>query len=229
MSLTGQPNVVARPLRTPRAAASAGIIFAVILAVVLVVLRTALPGAHPSAWFYDAAHRQQMSTALQLIPFAGIAFLWFIGVIRSRLGDQEDKLFATVFLGSGLLFVGTLFTATAVLGGLLRLFDGPAAVPVSAVALATGISSVLVGTVAIRFAAIFTFVVTNLGRRTSVVPRWLVVLGYIVALLLLVTPPGTAWVPLFFPGWVFVFSAHVFVASFSPAGAAQGDGSAQSA
>ena len=52
-------------------------------------------------------------TAVSLIPFAGIAFLWFIGVIRTRLGDREDKLFATVFLGSRLLFVALLFLAGA--------------------------------------------------------------------------------------------------------------------
>jgi hypothetical protein len=40
---------------------------------------------------------------LYLAPFAGIAFLWFIAAIRSQLGEREDRFFATVFLGSGLL------------------------------------------------------------------------------------------------------------------------------
>ena len=44
---------------------------------------------------------------MNLIPFAGIAFLWFIGVLRDRLGEQEDRFFATVFFGSGLLFLGS--------------------------------------------------------------------------------------------------------------------------
>ena len=46
---------------------------------------------------------------LYLVPFAGIAFLWFIGVVRDRIGEREDKFFATVFFGSGLLFVAMLF------------------------------------------------------------------------------------------------------------------------
>ena len=54
-----------------------------------------------------------------MVPFAGIAFLWFIGVVRDRIGEREDKFFATVFLGSGLLFVAMLFAAAAVLGGLI--------------------------------------------------------------------------------------------------------------
>jgi hypothetical protein len=52
------------------------------------------------------------------VPFAGIAFLWFIGVLRDRLGELEDRFFATVFFGSGLLFLGMLFLACAIVGGL---------------------------------------------------------------------------------------------------------------
>ena len=37
-----------------------------------------------------------------LMPFAGIAFLWFIGVVRDGFGRYEDKFFASVFLGSGI-------------------------------------------------------------------------------------------------------------------------------
>ena len=55
-----------------------------------------------------------MRWSLQLVPFAGIAFLWFIGVVRDQLGDVEDRLFSTVFLGSGLLFLAMLFAGAAV-------------------------------------------------------------------------------------------------------------------
>jgi hypothetical protein len=54
--------------------------------------------------------------ALYLVPFAGIAFLWFIGVLRDRLGELEDRFFATVFFGSGLLFLAMLFASAAVAG-----------------------------------------------------------------------------------------------------------------
>jgi hypothetical protein len=49
---------------------------------------------------------------------AGIAFLWFIGVIRDHLGDREDRFFATVFLGSGLLFVAMLFICGGIIATL---------------------------------------------------------------------------------------------------------------
>ena len=56
-----------------------------------------------------------------LLPFAGISFLWFVGVLRDRLGQREDRFFATVFLGSALLFLAMIFTAASVAGGIVRL------------------------------------------------------------------------------------------------------------
>src|ERR1700678_806124 len=107
-------------LRIPRAAAFAGIVFSVFLISALVLLRLSVP-ANPQvagAWLTDSGRRTAVTVALNLIPFAGIAFLWFIGVLRDRIGQREDRFFATVFLGSGLLFVAMLFAAAAVAGGL---------------------------------------------------------------------------------------------------------------
>jgi hypothetical protein len=60
-----------------------------------------------------------VAIALNLVPFAGIAFLWFVGVLRDRIGEREDRFFATVFLGSGLLFVAMIFVSAAIAGGLI--------------------------------------------------------------------------------------------------------------
>lgn len=222
--MTDQRTAVAGELRTPRAAALAGIVFALILATVLVLLRSALSRDDASDWIADPSNRRQLNIALELIPFAGIAFLWFIGVIRTHLGVHEDRLFATVFLGSGLLLVAMLFTAAGVAGGLLLLFGDTESVTDDDVVLASAISTVLV-TLAIRMAAVFTLVVTNLGRRTRVFPGWLSIGGYLSGLVLLLAPSGTPWVDLLFPAWVFVLSVHILIASFSggdsglPAGA----------
>jgi hypothetical protein len=56
---------------------------------------------------------------LNLVPFVGFAFLWFIGVLRDRLGEFEDRFFSTVFLGSGLLFLAMLFASAALAGGII--------------------------------------------------------------------------------------------------------------
>jgi len=106
-------------LRTPRAAGIAGIAFAVLLFTVLVLVRLAVPNdpAEAGAWLTDGNRRRAAILALNLMPFAGIAFLWFIGVVRDRIGTGEDRLFATVFLGSGLLFIAMLFAGGAIAGG----------------------------------------------------------------------------------------------------------------
>ncbi len=211
-----EQGALEREVRTPRAAAIAGILFAVLLSVTVILLHWGMPAnGLASNWLTNASRRRYVGIAMSLVPYAGIAFLWFIGVIRSRLGTREDKLFATVFLGSGLLFIAMLFTAAAITGALLHLYDGKQSVSNGDVRLASALSISLLSTFGIRMAAVFTFVVTNLGRRTGIVPGWLVVCGYLTTLILLFSPPRTIWATLLFPAWVFVFSVHLLVVSFS--------------
>ncbi len=110
-----------RAIRTPRAAAVAGIVFSILFATSVVLTEWAIPPGSEEAgtWVHDEAKRDAVSLSLQLLPFAGIAFLWFIGVLRDRIGQHEDRFFATVFLGSGLLFVATFFVAGSVAAGLI--------------------------------------------------------------------------------------------------------------
>src|SRR6476660_4441845 len=123
-SVSTDAEIIRRELRTPRAAAIAGVVFSLLLGVSLVLIRISVP-ADPSdarRWLADSGRRHVVQVAVSLVPFAGIAFHWFIGVVRDRLGDREDRFFATVFLGSGLLFVAMLFAAAAVVGGILATF-----------------------------------------------------------------------------------------------------------
>jgi hypothetical protein len=110
-------------LRTPRSAAVAGIVFAVLLGASYVMVRLSVP-ADPTAdegWL--ETNRHIVTFAYSLVPFAGIAFLWFMGVIRDRLGAFDDRFFATVLLGSGLLFLAMTFAATAIGGGMLATYE----------------------------------------------------------------------------------------------------------
>lgn len=107
-----------RPLVPPRGAAIAGVIFSLLMIVGLGLVRYAVPEdpSVPGIWLTEPDHRNAVRFALDLVPFAGIAFLWFIGVLRNRLGELEDQFFATVFIASGVLFVATVFVASAVMG-----------------------------------------------------------------------------------------------------------------
>src|SRR5437764_10929369 len=103
-------------LKTPKAAALAGIAFSLLMFTIFGLLRRSIPADPLDSGAWLATDTATIALALNLIPFAGVAFLWFIGVLRDRLGRQEDRFFATVFFGSALLYLAMLFAAAAVLG-----------------------------------------------------------------------------------------------------------------
>jgi hypothetical protein len=203
------------PLRTPRAAAVAGIIFSVLLIAALVLLRLSVPADPrvPGGWLTDRGRRTAVDVALSLVPFAGIAFLWFIGVIRDRIGHREDRFFATVFLGSGVLFVAMLFVSAAVAGGLLAAASASSG-PLGADVLALGrdVTGLLLNVYSMRMAAVFTLTTVTIARRTEIVSRWLTVAGVVTALVLLITVSFSDWVELLFPAWILALSIDILIA-----------------
>jgi hypothetical protein len=203
------------PLRTPRAAAVAGIVFSLLLISALVLLRISAPANPASAgeWFTDSNRRAAVAIALNLVPFAGIAFLWFIGVLRDRIGGHEDRFFATVFLGSGLLFVAMLFVAAALAGGLIAAASGRSGSPgPDTLTLGRNATSALLNVYAMRMAAVFTLTTVTIARRTRFVSGWLVPAGLTTAVVLLVGIGISAWVELLFPAWILALSIDVMVA-----------------
>jgi hypothetical protein len=207
-------------LRTPRAAGLVGIIFALLLATAIILIRVAIPddpGNVGNSWVTDPSRRRTVQTALNLIPFAGIFFLWFMGAVRARIGEAEDQFFAMVFLGSGLLFVATLFGAAAAAGGLLVTADvSGAGSKLQVWSFGRHVTYGLLTTYAMRMAAVFTFSTSTIGHRLGVLPRWLSLLGYLVALTLLLVTGSVAWSELVFPMWALVVSVHILVATLRP-------------
>lgn len=202
-------------LRTPRAAAVAGICFSVLLAIALVLVRASVPSesVDAGAWMAQSGRRAAVTLALQLVPFAGISFLWFMGVVRDRIGQHEDRFFATVFLGSGLLFVGMLFVAAAVAGGLLMDPFLEAGEPPSAATWGLGrrITFTVLNVYAFRMGAVFIISTATIGLRTRTIPRWLAWSGYVAALVLLFGVGLSGWVSLLLPAWVFVLSVNILL------------------
>ena len=210
---------VARAIRTPRAAALAGIAFSVLFIVVLVLIRTAVPADPDDAGelLADNSRREAVLLALGLVPFAGIAFLWFVGVLRDRVGDAEDRFFATAFLGSGLLFVGTMFVASAVAAGLIAGAGEHGDSLLASGSWEAGYRTIqeLINVYAMRMAAVFTLATSTILSRTRLAPRWLVVSGYAAAVLLLLAVDSLPWIVLVFPAWVLVLSLYVLINSFT--------------
>jgi hypothetical protein len=206
-------NSLAEAIRQPKAAAVAGLVFGLILTTVLLLLHSVAPQttSELGSWAEDQNRRDSVVLALALIPFAGIAFLWFVAVVRSELGRLGDRFFETVFLGSGLLFVAMLFGAAAVLSALLSLVDVGFPLAPGAEADAWALASALLGQFGARMAAVFALTVSTAGRRAGTLPRAVAALGYVCGILLLLTPPLPRWAQFLFPLWVITLSLMVLL------------------
>ncbi len=203
-----------RKLKTPRAAAVAGILFALLYGASMLLIRLSIPaelGADNAYWLQINSRR--IVLALNMIPFAGIAFLWFIGVLRDRLGEFEDRLFATVFLGSGLMFLAMTFVGAALAGGLLSSYVAkPDALVESGVfTYGRSVMHQVVNVYAIRMAGVFMISLSTIWLRTGLMHRGWAILTYALALVLLVSIGHSLWVTLIFPGWVLVISVTFLI------------------
>jgi hypothetical protein len=202
-----------RQLKTPRAAAIAGIIFALLLGTEQVLIRLSIPTdpSDTSAWLAGQAHT--VSLALGLVPFAGIAFLWFVGVVRDRLGHLEDQFFSTVFFGSGLLYLGLTFISAAVAGGLLSdpTLSSGKLVGNNAYTLGRLVIYQITNIYALRMSGVFMISLGTIWLRTRTLPRFLIFGTYALALVLLLGINVSAWFTLIFPAWVLVISVYILV------------------
>ncbi|MFF4130108.1 hypothetical protein ACFY1B_00965 [Streptomyces mirabilis] len=186
-------------LRTPRAAGLAGTVFALLLAAAIVLVRIAIPAGDAETATVEPDQRWEVRTALEILPFAGIFFLWFMGALRARVGDAEDRFIATVFMGSGLVYVATMFAAGAAAGTVLSQPSG----------FGRHFAYTLMTTYALRMAAVFVFTTSTIGHRLRVLPRSLAVFGYLAGLVLLVAGSSLPWSELVFPFWALVVSLHI--------------------
>ncbi|WP_216893335.1 hypothetical protein [Nocardia alni] len=213
-----------RRLSTPRAAALAGVVFAILFAITLVLVRIRMPGRGADATRWLQSQHGTITTAAILMPFAGISFLWFIGVVRDGFGRYEDRFFVSVFLGSGLLFLAMMFTATAVAAALVssrNTLTAPAAHP-EVIELGRMIVVSTSQTYALRMAAVFMISLGTIWLKTGLMPRLLAGLTYLLALALLIGGDTTKWATLVFPAWVFIVSVLILVRS-GPAAAMDPD------
>ena len=134
-------------------------------------------------------------------------------MLRDRIGQREDRFFATVFLGSGLLFVAMLFVTAAVAGGLFAAASASSGPPGrTTLALGRDVTGLLLNVYAMRMAAVFTLTTVTIARRTEIVSRWLTVAGVVAALVLLVAVNFSDWVELLFPAWILALSIDILMA-----------------
>jgi len=222
---SGAPDTITKvgtELRAPRAAGVAGLVFALLFISVLVLVRapTAAPGETLSTWYAsDDARTRIVLMGLYAIPLAGVAFLWFIGAVRARIGSREDQLFATVFLGSGLLFVAMLFAAAATASALalrLDMLTADATIEPGVMQFSQALTYSLLYVYAARAAGVFMIVTSTIAIRAAAIPRVVGFIGYAIALALLLSIQQFKLVMTLFPLWVALLS--IFILISPPAG-----------
>ncbi|HUK40718.1 MAG TPA: hypothetical protein VLX11_06740, partial [Candidatus Acidoferrales bacterium] len=146
---------------------------------------------------------------------AGIAFLWFIGVVRDRLGHLEDQFFSTVFFGSGLLFLAMAFISAALAGGIVATYalEHSKFIDSGLYTLIRIVMYRVTNIYAIKMAGVFMISLGTIWVRTGLMPRWLAFLTYVLALMLLLIITSSLWVTLVFPAWVGAVSLYILLSN----------------
>ena len=200
-------------MKAPRAAAVAGILFAVLFSTSIVLIRINLPTDLAGDVGWAQRGHKPLQIALMLMPFADIAFLWFIAVIRDQLGEHEDQFFATVFFGASLLFIAMVCVSMAIAGGIQASASSTtgASLHQDAVIFGRAVMLQITNVYALRMAGVVMISLATIWLRTRVMPRWLAGVTYFLALVLLLVVNLNFWVTLVFPAWVFFISVLVLI------------------
>jgi hypothetical protein len=205
-------------LRGAKAAAIAGLLFSALLVTIFVLLRGALPAdpREPGAWL--ARDQGRIEIALNLMPFAAIALLWFIGFLRDRLGVREDRFFSTMLIGSGLLFLGMLFTLAALMGGILVAHSVQPQVVADSAAfhIVRAATYSIANSYITKMAAVFMLATSKVMSHAGLAPRWLVLAGYGLSLMLLLGSHYEARSFIVFPFWVLLLSGWMLTDARAP-------------
>jgi hypothetical protein len=203
-------------LVTPRAAAIAGILFAILFGTSYALILLSIPEFDEDTGAWLTSPTETLSLAISLLPFAGIAFLWFMAVVRDRLGHLEDQFFSTLFFGSGVLYLAMIFTASGLFGGLIHIGTQhpELLIDTGLYAAARAMIYQIIHEYAIRMAGMFMIVLGTIWFRTVIMPRWLVWLTYLFALILLFSTGYSEWIMMVFPAWVFLVSVYILILNF---------------
>ena len=210
-------RLIRRRIRSPRSAAIAGIVYSVLIIIGMLLVRNMIadvPADISQEWL--ASWSNKASTAVTIVPFAGLAFLWFTGVIRDRLGDMEDRFLSTVFLSSGIISVAMMFVWGAIIGALFGTYAASTVLAVDSDVVRFGfaVMNQILGNYALRMSSVYMLSIASIWTRTGMMPRWLSIVTFVVALGFLLFAGAFREVRFLFPVWVFVVSVYILVSNY---------------
>jgi hypothetical protein len=204
-------------LRSVEAAAVAGVLYSVFTIAAIVALSKfpslALSDEALTAWFDDTEHQATLILGLNLAALSSVSFLWFVAVVRRRLGDREDRFFATVFRGSAIVYVSIWLTGAAVVAApaVAMTIHDDGAISKEVATLDAGLGAALLLMVAPRIQSVFLFSTSTLILRTGTLPKWVSYLGYLLGTILFVFPLVYEPLGIALPVWVFIVSVAILV------------------
>ena len=209
------PTRVVRQLTTPRAAAVSGILFALLMGATMLLVRIEASGDNVRDATWLDQNETRVGLGLLLLPLAGIAFLWFMGVVRHNFGEYEDQFYGTVFLGSGLLFLAMLFVGGATTGAVLSAYTrDPNFVATDGYRFGTDVSLELFRVYSLRMAGVFLLSLGTMWWRSGLMPRWLAMAQVVVGVFMLTVVGSVGFAFLAFPLWVGVVSVYMLFAAY---------------
>ena len=204
-----------RQLRAPWAASVAGLLFAGFFTAAFVMLRNdtifLADDRQLGGLFAHGDDLPALIGGVYLAPFAGIMFLWFVAVIRDQVGEREDRFFATVFFGSGILFVALLFVAAAMASApsiSVRYLHQPTP-SAATIELLRSLTYTVAFAFMNRAAGVFLFATATIGLKTGVFPRWFSLVSYLLGAVLLIAVSFVEVALLVLPAWVAVVSLFI--------------------
>jgi hypothetical protein len=199
--------------------AGLGIAHAVLLLAAFMVIRRYLPhGKSPESDFQafygdEGRRRLVLYTGIYLVPFAGIAYIWFTVALRAWLQGSVarlNRLLSDVVLVCGIIYVALLFgegAAISVVSIDLIIEDEKVAVAIARQFPHYGASLFLI--FAMRMAAMTVFALSNIARSTAIFPRWFVYSGFGVGIALMLTASLNPLLVAVFPIWLVIFCTFV--------------------
>ncbi len=209
-------NALRRRLASVEAAAVAGIVCAIGWSLALRGLLSA-PGIGAADreiadYYADPANGTAALVWLQVLVFSTIAFLWFVGVVRGRIGDREPKLFGTVFLGASILLAALVFLgATLLAAPAVQVVVADKAPDPGAASLLRAAAAAVLTVFLPRVATLVMFSTASLGRATGALPRWLVVVTFVIGAYELVNVTLATPTVFLVPAWIALVSVVLLV------------------
>jgi hypothetical protein len=199
-----------------------GVAFSILFAVGIWLLHLHPPPGAPAAdlmEFYASESRMRpvLIGGIYVLPLAGVAFLWFMGLLRTWLHSRASRvseLFSTVQILAAAIFVAlVLMAAGAGTAGIMSQSVGAGVVSVDAARLFPSFSRTLLLIFALRMAAIVVMTSAAVGHQALLFPRWFRVISTVIAVLLFITATLSEWLLLLFPVWVLMLAGLILNAT----------------